>query len=131
MAKFMNTVVIGSGLVAAGLGFAPATVVSAKSAGPVQCELHVSPAGSGVVLRGVARSGEAAAGRYTLTIAKDGDAGSADIEQGGNFAVAPNGASTLSEVSLSLERGASYTAVLTVSWKGGTVTCRQALPAKI
>ena len=127
----MQIVAIGTGLATAGLAMAASTTVFAKSAGPVQCELNVSSTGGGVMLTGVARAAIAASGSYSLIIAKDGDSGSADIEQGGNFSVGAGGSSTLSQVNINLERGASYSAILTVTSKSGSFTCRKALPMKL
>jgi hypothetical protein len=130
MNRIMPFALLASGLGAAGLSAVPTASVLAGAA-PVSCELHVRSAGQGVVLEGIARSGVPVSGRYSLTIAKDGDAGSADIQQGGSFAVGAGGTSSLSQVDLSLERGASYNAVLTVHWQGGAATCRQVLPRRI
>ena len=131
MLRHMRFAVLGAGLAAAGLVLASGTSVMANSAGPVQCQIQVSRVAGGVVLRSVASATIAAHGNYSLAVNKDGDAGSSDISQGGGFSLAPGGASTLSEVNLSLEKGASYEAVLTLSWKGGSVSCRKALPSAI
>ena len=131
MMKHLTLAVLGAGVATAGFGLAPGASVLAKAAGPVQCQLTVSRAGGGVVLRGIASATIAAAGHYSLVINKDGDGGSADISQGGGFSLSPGGASTLREVSLSLERGSSYEAVLTVTWAGGSQTCRRSLPSAI
>lgn len=110
----------------------PAGVIARASSGPLACELHVAPAGGGaIVLSAVARAGAPAVGRYSLRLAKDGDATSADMQQDGTFAVGPGGASTLSEINMSLEPGASYSAVLTLTWGGGRITCRQAVTTRI
>ncbi len=132
MSKFFQFAVLAGALGAAGLTLAPATVATAKSAGPLSCELRVAPAGAGaVLLSAVARSSAAASGNYSLSLAKDGDASGADMQQNGSFSVGAGGASTLSEVNMSLEPGASYSAVLTLSWGGGRITCRQAVSTRI
>ena len=131
MLRRIRLTVLGTGLAAAGLVLAQGTSVEAKSAGPVSCELQASRVAGGVVLRGVATASIAASGSYSLSVSKDGDSGSADVSQGGRFALPQGGASTLSEINLSLERGASYAAVLTLTWRGGSVSCRKSLPAAI
>ena len=131
MLRHMRFAVLGAGLAAAGLVLAPGTSVMANSAGPVQCQIQVSRVAGGVVLRSIASARIAARGNYSLAVNKDGDAGSSDISQDGGFSLAPGGASTLSEVNLSLERGASYEAVLTLTWAGGSVSCHKALPSAI
>jgi hypothetical protein len=110
-------------LVAYGVLASAIAALPASAAAPVHCELHTASTGSGVTLSAMARSGIAIAGSYHLVVAKSGAAGGSNIEQSGGFSVAPGGQSTLSSVSLSLERGATYEAQLTVSWSGGTVSC--------
>jgi hypothetical protein len=125
---------------AATFTLAPASLAAAKSparpstqtSGPLTCELRVAPAGGGSVLvSALAHANAPASGRYSLSLAKDGDASGADMRQEGAFAVGAGAASTLSEVSMSLEPGASYSAVLTLSWGGGRITCRQAVTTRI
>lgn len=132
MSKFLQFAVLAGALGAAGMTLAPATSATAKSAGPLTCELRVAPAGGGAVLvSAVARASAATNGRYSLSLVKDGDSSGADMQQDGTFSVGPGASSTLSEVNMSLEPGASYSAVLTLSWGGGRITCRQAVSTRI
>jgi hypothetical protein len=136
VSKFLQFAILASALGAAGLTVAPDVSAAAKStirsAGPLTCELRAAPAGSGMVLvSALARASAPASGRYSLSLAKDGDASGADMQQEGAFTVAPGGASTLSEISMNLEPGASYSAVLTLSWGGGRITCRQSVTTHI
>jgi hypothetical protein len=114
---------LSAALVACGVLALPFAIPSASAAAPVRCELSTASAGGGLILSALARSGIATAGSYHLVVVKSGAAGGSDIEQSGDFSLAPGGQSTLSSVSLGLERGASYQAQLTVSWSGGTVSC--------
>jgi hypothetical protein len=132
MSKLFHYALLASALGAAGVVATPATTVMAKSAGGgVQCELRVSPLDGAMLLTGVAHASRATSGRYSLTIAKDGDTSGADMQQEGSFSVAAGGASTLSEVNMSLEPDANYTAVLTLVTGGGRISCRQAVTTRI
>jgi hypothetical protein len=102
---------LSAALVACGVLALPTAVPPASAAAPVRCELRTAPTGGGVTLSALARSGIATAGSYHLVVAKSGAAGGSSVEQSGGFSVAPGGQSTLSSVSLGLERS------------GGTVSC--------
>ena len=71
----------------------------------------------------VAISSIAATGNYRLVLSKSGDAGGSDIEQSGAFSLPSGGERTIDAISMSLESGATYEATLTVTWKGGVVSC--------
>lgn len=111
---------VGSAALAPALG-------SAGTHGPVRCELRAVAADGGILLQGIASTSRATSGSYSLVVSKSGDAGSADISQGGTFSVVPGATSTLGEVTVSLEKGAAYDAVLTLRWNGGSVSCSRTL----
>ncbi len=139
MSKLFQFAVLAGALGVSGLALtlAPADAGAAaksstRSAGPLTCELRVAPAGGGtVLLSALAHASASASGRYSLSLVKDGDASGADMRQDGDFSVSAGAASTLSEVNMTLEPGESYSAMLTLTWGGGRITCRQAVTTRI
>ena len=122
---------VGSALFAADLAVQPLQAAIAGAAGPLHCELRTSSAGAGVTLSAVAISSVAATGNYRLVLSKSGNAGGSDIEQSGAFSLPSGGERTLGVISMSLESGAIYEATLTVTWKGGVVSCARIFPSWI
>lgn len=51
--------------------------------------------------------------------------------QSGEFEAAAHLESIVGEVGLGLERGAAYTAKLTISWSGGEVSCVNRNPDRV
>jgi hypothetical protein len=108
-----------------------AAITGPAQAGPLHCELQASPEAGGITLSAIANSSVPATGGYRLVVSKSGGAGGSAIDQSGDFALAPGAASTLGAVSMNLERGATYQARLTVTWKGGTVSCARTFPSTL
>ena len=125
----IRALTVGGGLMAVGFAMQPLQSIAADTAGPIRCELRESSAGPGVTLSAVVNASVSATGSYRLIVTKRGDAGGSDIDQSGGFSISPNGERVLSVVSTTLERGATYEAKLTVTWKGGTVSCNRTLPS--
>lgn len=118
-------------LAVTGFVFLPAPSIPNNEGGPLRCELRAISGPGGVELSAIASSSVATSGNYRLVVAKSGAVGGSDIDQSGGFSVTPGTQSTLSVVSMGLERGASYVAKLTVTWKGGTVTCSRVFPSPL
>ena len=122
---------LAAGLLAAGLASIDLTSASGSSLRPMTCGLRAQPAGAGLDLMATASASQAASGSYRLTVTKRGEAGGANVEQSGNFSVGAGGTSSLSTISMSMERGATYDAVLTVRSQSGQVTCSRVLPSSL
>lgn len=103
-----------------------------KSSGEALCEIRAeSMPGGGVMLQGVVTAPTALSGEYEFRVEKSGRAGSSNSMQSGDFVAAPSKASVVGEVGLGLERGAAYTAELTLTWRGGQTRCVKTHPDRI
>jgi hypothetical protein len=98
----------------------PAVVRQAES---LTCDISVVKTSHGVRITPVVRSNRSLSGEYSIVITKNGGGGSSDISQGGPFDAARGVKQTLGSSEISLERGASFRAVLKVR-AGGREVCR-------
>jgi hypothetical protein len=110
------------GLASAGLAL-EASEATAASVGEVSCRIRAVPSRGGVHLEGLATAKSPVSGSYELKVTTGGGGGSSETAQSGAFTARPGEGSTLGEVSLALESGSFYSAVLTVTWPGGSQTC--------
>ncbi len=90
---------------------------------PASCEIIVDRTGQGIRITPVIHADHAMNGGYSLVITKTGASGSSDISQGGPFDAARGERVKLSTSEVSLERGARFRAVLTIT-EGGREICR-------
>lgn len=98
----------------------PAVVRQAES---LTCDIAVVKTSHGVRITPVVRSDRSLSGEYSIVITKSGGGGSSDISQGGPFDAARGVKQALGSSEISLERGASFRAVLKVR-AGGHEVCR-------
>lgn len=103
---------------------APPPVFVQKQDDSLWCDIAVTRTSNGVVITPVVRSDHTVSGNYSLVITKSGKAGSSDISQGGPFDAPRNVKQKLGSSEISLERGASFRAVLKVR-SGGHEVCRE------
>ncbi|HOZ28819.1 MAG TPA: curli-like amyloid fiber formation chaperone CsgH [Hyphomonadaceae bacterium] len=87
------------------------------------CDISVVKTSHGVRITPVVRSDRSLSGEYSMVITKKGGGGSSDISQGGPFDAARGVSQELGSSEISLERGASFRAVLKVR-AGGREVCR-------
>lgn len=87
------------------------------------CEILVARTSSGVRITPVVRAHGSTHGEYSLVVTKTGASGSSDISQGGPFDAAHGERVKLSASEFSLERGARFRAVLTITEDGRQI-CR-------
>ncbi len=87
------------------------------------CDIAVVKTSRGVRITPIVRSDRSLSGEYSIVITKSGAGGSSDISQGGPFDAARGVRQTLGASEISLERGASFRAVLKVR-AGGREVCR-------
>jgi hypothetical protein len=87
------------------------------------CDIKVVKTTRGVRIIPVVRSDRSVSGEYALVITKTGVGGSSDISQAGPFDAAHGVRQSLGASEISLERGASFRAVLKVR-AGGREICR-------
>lgn len=90
---------------------------------PASCEIIVDRTGQGVRITPVIHADSAMSGGYSLVVTKSGASGSSDISQGGPFDAARGERVKLSTSEVSLERGARFRAVLTITEDGREI-CR-------
>lgn len=90
---------------------------------PASCEIIVDRTGQGVRITPVIHADSAMSGGYSLVVTKTGASGSSDISQGGPFDAARGERVKLSTSEVSLERGARFRAVLTITEDGREI-CR-------
>lgn len=103
---------------------APPPSFARKQDESLWCNIAVTRTSNGVLITPVVRSDYKVSGDYSLVITKSGKSGSSDILQGGPFD-APRGVKhELGSSEISLERGASFRAVLKVR-SGGHEVCRE------
>lgn len=98
-------------------------VVAAPVEARFTCDIDVVRTAIGVRITPVVRAGRSMEGEYTLVITKTGAGGSSDISQGGPFDAARGERVSLGSSEFSLERGASFRAVLKVRADGHEI-CR-------
>lgn len=118
------------GLVPAAFAFFPAETAAAPSGG-VSCKIKAVPSRGGVRLEGVATAKSPVSGSYELKVTTGGGGGSSNTVQSGEFTARPGEESTLGEVSLALESGSFYSAVLTLKWSGGSTKCEKSSSSRI
>ncbi|MDP3491545.1 MAG: curli-like amyloid fiber formation chaperone CsgH [Hyphomonadaceae bacterium] len=87
------------------------------------CDIAVVKTSHGVRITPVVRSDRSLSGEFSIVITKNGKGGSSDISQGGPFDAARGVKQELGSSEISLERGASFRAVLKVR-AGGREVCR-------
>lgn len=102
----------------------------AASAEEVQCDIRATPMSGGVRLEGLVLSEQALSGTYAFEVRKQGAGGTSMSTQSGEFETSAE-REVVGEVGLGLERGASYSAKLTISWPGGEVSCVQRYPDRV
>lgn len=88
------------------------------------CDISVKRTLNGIRVTPLVRAGHSLSGEYSLVITKKGGAGSSDISQGGPFDARRGVKEELGSSEFSLERGASFRAVLKVR-AGGREVCRE------
>lgn len=118
------------GLVPAGLALAPQESATAASA-EVGCKIKAVQTGGGVRLEGIATAKSPVSGSYELVVTKSGGGGTSNSVQSGEFTAGPGHESTLGQVSLGLESGAFYTAILKIEWSGGSTKCEKRSASRI
>ncbi len=99
----------------------PTPEVTLTSDTPI-CEIAVATQGRSVNLQALVHAGTDMRGTYRFRIAKSGGGGSANINQGGNFAVAAGETRTLGQTTLG-GSPANFDATLTIEAGGQTYTC--------
>lgn len=113
---------------------APLTAAPAQYVAPARstasaamtCEIRATRTSDGVRLESFAHASGPITGTYDIVVTKSGAAGSADINQGGEFDTASAPSAALGASEISVERGARLHARLTVHADNGT-TCRDDL----
>jgi hypothetical protein len=103
---------------------ADAARVSETAAATAACDVRVERSAHGVLLRGVAHARVAEYGDFSFVVTKSGRGGSSDISQGGAYALTPGAETVLGSADLSMERGASWRAVIVLE-KSGVEICRR------
>lgn len=103
----------------------------AGSAEEVRCDIRATPMSGGVRLEGLVLSEQALSGTYAFEVRKQGAGGTSMSTQSGEFETSAERQEVVGEVGLGLERGASYSAKLTISWPGGEVSCVQQHPDRV
>jgi len=98
----------------------PAVVRQVES---LTCDIAVVKTSHGVRITPIVRANRSLSGEYSIVITKNGGGGSSDISQGGPFDAARGVKQELGSSEISLERGASFRAVLKVRADGREV-CR-------
>lgn len=101
------------------------------TAADINCEIQAENVRGVVQLRGIARGNSVISGTYQFGVTTEGHSGSSDINQGGAFSVGPGQENILGEINIDLEGNASYVAVLTLKWSGGSTSCKKQSSLKI
>ncbi|MDP3738565.1 MAG: curli-like amyloid fiber formation chaperone CsgH [Hyphomonadaceae bacterium] len=101
---------------------APAPLRQARA---TTCDVVVERTRNGVLLTALARVDRPAAGDYSFVITKSGGGNSSDINQGGPFKGGGGKSVELGASEISLERGSSYRATLTLTSQDGREICRR------
>ncbi len=120
----MNTFVGKSAVVAAlgALGvYATAGSASATPSGLIKCEIQVTKSKGEVELTGIVHALMATSGSYRFKVTNDGDGGSANINQGGDFQLAAGESTVVG--STTLGNADALNVKLSVTSDHGSATC--------
>jgi hypothetical protein len=90
----------------------------------VQCNLVEEHTNGVVHLHGVVIATRHVAGQFSLNVIKTGPGGTANLSQAGTFSASPNREITLGQATVSVERGAQFTASLVLEAGGRSYKCR-------
>ncbi|SDB08508.1 curli-like amyloid fiber formation chaperone CsgH [Bauldia litoralis] len=107
--------------------FAIAGPVESASKGahaPVRCVINAGASGGMISLQGLVGADAAIVGSYQFRVKNAGGGGSANISQGGDFALAAGEEAMVGQVMLG-QNGAVYDARLTVTVDGETIECAE------
>ncbi len=128
VAARVSVLILSVGAIGAALGAAsPAATVDPADPGthaPVRCVINAGTSGGMIALEGVVAADVAASGSYAFKVKNAGAGGSANISQGGDFAIGAGEQATLGQVMLG-SNGAVYDARLTVTVDGETIECAE------
>ncbi len=120
----MTTMLTKSAFLAAlgamGVTFA-ADTSGAMAGDSLSCEIRVSKRNGDVELKGIVHAAKAASGTFRFKISQNGDAGSAQINQGGDFKLGAGESQVLGEATLGDAEG--LRAKLSVTAGGATTYC--------
>lgn len=120
----MQKLILAATPLAFGLAFAN-FAIGADGTGPADapfhCEIVTGSSNGMTTLEGVVHSNFETRGTYRFRVASAGGGGGSNIQQGGSFAVGPEGSATLGRVMLN--SGAIYDAELEIAADGDAVTC--------
>lgn len=113
MSRPHHAAVLLLGLVPGGLALAPNEAAAAPTDG-VGCKIKAVPASRGVRLEGSVTAKCPVSGTYELVV----NTGGSNAVRSGAFSARPGEDRALGEVSLDLDSGAFYTAMLKLEWNG-------------
>lgn len=88
----------------------------------LSCEIQEEQERGGLTLRGYVSANATVSGSYQLRVINSSNGGSVNLQQNGDFRVAPEESVLLGHISLG-SRSADYDATLTLFVDGSTVTC--------
>jgi len=97
----------------------PLAAADARAAS--HCEIRVYKRGGATNVEGVLYAGGPVWGSYRLTV-NGGPAGAPDKDESGGFSASPTGSTSLGQIVVG---PGTYSAHMTVRWKGGETTCAQ------
>lgn len=101
---------------------APAPLRQARA---TTCDVVVERTRNGVLLTALARVDRPTLGDYSFVVTKSGGGNSSNINQGGPFKGGGGKSVELGASEISLERGSSYRATLTLTSQNGREICRR------
>lgn len=120
----MTTMLTKSAILAAlgvmGVAFAAETT-GAMAGDGLSCEIRVVKSGGDVALKGIVHANRATSGTFNFKISQNGNGGSAQINQGGDFKLGAGESQVLGEATLGDADG--LRAKLSVTAGGGTTYC--------
>ena len=96
---------------------------------PIACEVRTKQVAGGVELEAVVLAD--APGTYEFSVVKQGAGGSSTTAQSGDFERSPGEEQVVGTVQLGLDRASTYSAELTVKWKGGETACKTERPSSL
>ncbi len=107
-----------------------AAIVVAQAAPAIACSVVSSELGPSVRFQGRIVSRDDVTGTYRLAIAKAGPSGRSAINQSGRFSASRQIEAFVGSTTIGIERGAEYSARLTVEVGDQTYTCESNAGAK-
>jgi hypothetical protein len=112
-----------------GLG-AAASGYAASTPKPLTCDITAIPSDGAVLIEGIVTATSPLSGSYQFKVRSQGDGGSSNISQGGDFDATPGAPTTIGQVTLANDCG-TFDVTLAIDAGGTNLECHKTLSGNI